>query len=223
MAVFGAPVADATPAPPAIDAGLDLLERVERLVREGRVPATRLGIGLHAGPAVVGNIGSAQRKEYTVIGDVVNVASRVEALNKSARLADARHRRSLARRGRRRERDPDPARAYPDPRARGGRPHPAARVRRSDGRSLGGTFATAARGPRCSARRTTRSGSLSRARARASRRLPLRAAARARTRRSGGPPTPSPRDLGAPPSRTWRASSPTSRTRRAARSCGGPS
>jgi adenylate cyclase len=83
MAVFGAPVADSNPCAAAIEAGLDLLDRVERLVREGRVPATRLGLGLHAGPAVVGNIGSAHRKEYTVIGDVVNVAARVEALNKS--------------------------------------------------------------------------------------------------------------------------------------------
>ena len=82
MAVFGAPVADANACAAAIDAGLEVLTRVERLVREGRLPATRVGIGLHAGPAVVGNIGSAQRKEYTVIGDVVNVASRVEALNK---------------------------------------------------------------------------------------------------------------------------------------------
>jgi adenylate cyclase len=82
MAVFGAPVADVNPCAAAIDAGLEVLARVERLVREGRLPATRVGIGLHAGPAVVGNIGSAQRKEYTVIGDVVNVASRVEALNK---------------------------------------------------------------------------------------------------------------------------------------------
>jgi adenylate cyclase len=82
MAVFGAPVADANPCAAAVDAGLDLLERVERLVRDGRIPETRVGIGLHAGPAVVGNIGSSLRKEYTVIGDVVNVASRVEALNK---------------------------------------------------------------------------------------------------------------------------------------------
>ncbi len=83
MAVFGAPVADDNPCAAAVEAGLDLLDRIERLVREGRVPATRVGLGLHAGPAIVGNIGSAHRKEYTVIGDVVNVASRVEGLNKS--------------------------------------------------------------------------------------------------------------------------------------------
>jgi len=83
MAVFGAPVADGNPAAAAIEAGLDLLARIERLAREGRIPATRVGVGLHAGPAIVGNIGSAHRKEYTVIGDVVNVASRVEALNKA--------------------------------------------------------------------------------------------------------------------------------------------
>jgi adenylate cyclase len=82
MAVFGAPVADGNACAAAVEAGLDLLERIDRLARDGRVPPTRVGLGLHAGPAVVGNIGSAHRKEYTVIGDVVNVASRVEALNK---------------------------------------------------------------------------------------------------------------------------------------------
>jgi adenylate cyclase len=82
MAVFGAPSAEGNPCAAAVQAGLDVLARVERLVKDGRIPPTRLGVGVHAGPAVVGNIGSTRRKEYTVIGDVVNVASRVEALNK---------------------------------------------------------------------------------------------------------------------------------------------
>jgi adenylate cyclase len=82
MAIFGAPVAVGNSSGAAVDAALDIVERVERLVAEGVLPPTKLGIGLHSGKAVVGNIGSAQRKEYTVIGDVVNVASRIEALNK---------------------------------------------------------------------------------------------------------------------------------------------
>jgi adenylate cyclase len=82
MAVFGAPTAGLNPCADAVEAGLDVLARIEALVAEGRIPPTRVGLGLHAGPAVVGNIGSARRKEYTVIGDVVNLASRLEALNK---------------------------------------------------------------------------------------------------------------------------------------------
>jgi adenylate cyclase len=82
MAVFGAPIAEGNPCADAVAAGRAVLERIDKLVAEGRIPPTRVGIGLHSGPAVVGNIGSARRKEYTVIGDVVNVASRVEALNK---------------------------------------------------------------------------------------------------------------------------------------------
>ncbi len=82
MAVFGAPIAEENASRAAVDAALDIVARVERLVAEGKIPPTKVGIGLHTGDAVVGNIGSAQRREYTVIGDVVNVASRIEALNK---------------------------------------------------------------------------------------------------------------------------------------------
>jgi adenylate cyclase len=82
MAVFGAPIAEGNASRAGVDAALDIVERVERLVAEGKIPPTKVGIGLHTGDAVVGNIGSAQRREYTVIGDVVNVASRIEALNK---------------------------------------------------------------------------------------------------------------------------------------------
>jgi adenylate cyclase len=83
MAVFGvAGEDDSNACSEAVAAGLDVLDRIDKLVTDGRIPSTRVGLGLHAGPAVIGNIGSARRKEYTVIGDVVNVASRVEALNK---------------------------------------------------------------------------------------------------------------------------------------------
>jgi adenylate cyclase len=51
------------------------------------VAPTEIGIALHSGEAIVGNVGSADRKEYTVIGDVVNVAFRIEALNREFKSA----------------------------------------------------------------------------------------------------------------------------------------
>jgi adenylate cyclase len=82
LAVFGAPLSQENDCRNAIAAARRIVAEVERLAAEGQLPPTRVGIALHAGSAIAGNIGSRERKEYTVIGDVVNVAFRIEALNK---------------------------------------------------------------------------------------------------------------------------------------------
>ncbi|MBI4890311.1 MAG: adenylate/guanylate cyclase domain-containing protein [Acidobacteria bacterium] len=82
MAVFGAPIDDSQLCTNAIRAALEILRQVELLNQSGAIPHTRVGIGLHVGQAVTGNVGSSQRKEYTIIGDVVNLASRIEQANK---------------------------------------------------------------------------------------------------------------------------------------------
>jgi adenylate cyclase len=82
MAVFGAPLSDGDDCLHAIAAAQEILTRVDLEVTHGNVLPTRVGIGLHAGEAVTGSIGTALRREYAVIGDVVNLASRIEQLNK---------------------------------------------------------------------------------------------------------------------------------------------
>lgn len=85
MAFFGAPQDLGNPCVPAFAAARELLERVatlnQALAAEGLSPI-EIGIGLHAGEAVVGHIGSTARHEYTAIGDTVNVASRLEGTTK---------------------------------------------------------------------------------------------------------------------------------------------
>lgn len=82
MAVFGAPLVMGNHCQNAISAARELADDIKRATDSGEIPPTRVGIGLHSGEALVGNIGSAERREYTVIGDVVNVAFRIEQLNK---------------------------------------------------------------------------------------------------------------------------------------------
>ncbi len=82
MAIFGAPVSYGNDAGHAVQASFDMLEQVRSAVDGGRIPPTRLGIGLHAGDVVAGTIGSSVHREYKVTGDVVNVAARIEQLNK---------------------------------------------------------------------------------------------------------------------------------------------
>ncbi len=82
MAVFGAPFSDEQDSSNAVRSALAIIERVNHEMGDGRIPPTRVGIGLHTGEAITGNIGSSLRREYTIIGDVVNLAARIESLNK---------------------------------------------------------------------------------------------------------------------------------------------
>lgn len=82
MAVFGAPISNGRDCLNAVTASKEILAMVKEYIRIGKIPPTKIGIGLHSGDAVTGNVGSDLRKEYTVIGDVVNLASRVEQLTK---------------------------------------------------------------------------------------------------------------------------------------------
>jgi class 3 adenylate cyclase len=89
MAVFGAPLASADHAHQALATALGMVEAAKEFNSwlNTRFPqlggwSFRIGVGLHSGPAVVGNIGSRQRLDFTVIGDTVNTASRLEGFTK---------------------------------------------------------------------------------------------------------------------------------------------
>jgi adenylate cyclase len=85
MALFGAPLDDPRHADHAVEAALDMVDALAvlnaRWQAEGR-PALDIGIGINTGPMIAGNIGSNAIMSYTVIGDAVNLGSRLESLNK---------------------------------------------------------------------------------------------------------------------------------------------
>lgn len=82
MATFGAPLATGSYCADALAAARELVAGIRRLAEAGRIPPIAVGIGLHAGEAITGNIGSAQRQQYSITGNVVILASRIEQLNK---------------------------------------------------------------------------------------------------------------------------------------------
>ncbi len=85
MAVFGAPVDQPDHATRACLTALDMMEELVRLQAKWRhegLPEIDIGIGMNSGPMVVGNMGSAMRFDYTVMGDNVNLGSRLEGINK---------------------------------------------------------------------------------------------------------------------------------------------
>jgi adenylate cyclase len=81
LALFGAPFEAPEAAHHAVAAAREMLLAMDRINEADSWPL-RIGIGIHFGDVVAGNIGSPRRKEYTVIGDTVNFASRLESLNK---------------------------------------------------------------------------------------------------------------------------------------------
>jgi adenylate cyclase len=86
MALFGAPVPAGDDVERAVQASIDMQ-------RAARIP---IGVGLHTGRAVVGNIGSAQRMQYTAIGDTVNVAARLVSLASPGQIIVSEDIRKLA-------------------------------------------------------------------------------------------------------------------------------
>jgi adenylate cyclase len=85
MAVFGAPVPEPSDPLNAIKAALEMRTRLDKINIEFKrrgLPEIKNGIGLHSGRVVAGNIGHSERMEYTVIGDAVNLASRLEGMTK---------------------------------------------------------------------------------------------------------------------------------------------
>jgi adenylate cyclase len=85
MAVFNAPLDQPDHAERAVKTALAMQEATDALAgeweRRGR-PPLRIGIGIHSGLAVVGSFGAEQRSDYTVVGDTVNVAARLEGMSK---------------------------------------------------------------------------------------------------------------------------------------------
>ena len=82
MAFFGAPIPQEDHADRAIMSGLMMMERIEEWNQQREsegLPAVRIRVGINSGPAVVGNVGTEKRVDYTVLGTSVNIASRLES------------------------------------------------------------------------------------------------------------------------------------------------
>jgi adenylate cyclase len=82
MATFGAPLSQGSDTQNAFNAAVKIINEIEQKNKTGQIPNTRIGIGLHAGYVVAGNVGTETRKQYSISGNTVITASRIEQLNK---------------------------------------------------------------------------------------------------------------------------------------------
>jgi adenylate cyclase len=82
MAVFGVPLPIPQAADQAVECALAMQRHLKEMQAAGRTPIQGMRIGINTGEAIVGNIGSNKRMDFTVVGDVVNVAARLQELAK---------------------------------------------------------------------------------------------------------------------------------------------
>ena len=82
MATFGIPFSRGKDVQNALEAAKEIINRLKLNIESGELPDIKIGIGLHAGDVVAGNVGTEQRRQYSVSGNTVIIASRIEQLNK---------------------------------------------------------------------------------------------------------------------------------------------
>lgn len=82
LASFGAPASPGNHSQNAVNASLEILKELEDRCSSGQLLDTKIGIGLHTGEIVTGNVGTSKRRQYSVTGNTVILASRIEQLNK---------------------------------------------------------------------------------------------------------------------------------------------
>ena len=82
MATFGAPVSTGNDCINAVNSAIEISNELKLQIEQAKLPDIKIGIGLHAGDVVTGNVGTSTRKQYSVTGNVVILASRIEQLNK---------------------------------------------------------------------------------------------------------------------------------------------
>jgi adenylate cyclase len=82
MVTFGAPLGLKNPSQNAVDAATTLLKAIDTAAMREEIPPTKIGLGIHTGEVVTGNIGTNERQQYSITGSTVIMAARIEQLNK---------------------------------------------------------------------------------------------------------------------------------------------
>ena len=82
MAIFGAPIERENDCQLAVNSALEIYKELKRRNNEGLIPETVIRIGINAGEVVTGNVGTSERKQYSITGQPVIIAARLEQINK---------------------------------------------------------------------------------------------------------------------------------------------